>query len=213
MSSTANITSSILPKSEQFELDSKRDPKEIDLQVISDSVSDDLVEVALDDVYKGLTVLGQKVISKLEEILGDKLPEGGIAALNPEEQTPEATSQRIVDGVTALLPVFEAQNPDLEGEELLNEFMSTIRGGIEQGYAEAMDILDSIGALQFDSVTSGIEKTMELVEEKLQAFESNYRENVLGQEKKEETPENSTSKPTNSGGENKPRVDSVELAA
>lgn len=202
-STTANITPSQSHKSEKFEL-SKKDPKEIDLKVINDSVSNDLVEVALDDVYKSLTVLGQKVISKLEEILGDKLPEGGIAALKPEDHTPEATAQRIVDGVTGLLPAFQAQNPDLEGEELLDQFMSTIRGGIQQGYGEAMEILGSIGALEFDSVSSGIEKTMKIVEEKLVAFETDYREKFLRKPTSDEqaAPGNTTAQtsPTSSPG-------------
>jgi hypothetical protein len=151
-----------------------------DATIIKDLAQNDKVDVAINDVYKSLTVLGQEVVSKLEEILGDKLPEGGIAGLDPAEHTAEKTASRIADGSTALFAVYAKQNPNMEGEELLDSFMETIRGGISEGHQEAMSILEGIGALEFDSVGAGIEETMKLVEEKLVAFETNYRKNVLG---------------------------------
>lgn len=134
----------------------------------------DKVNVGMGEVYKSLTVLADKIIGKLDELLAEELPEG-IRSLRPEDHTAEATSQRIVDGVTALMPIFARQNPGLEGEELISEFMTTIRGGISQGYNEAAAILGDLGAFEIDGVQSGIEETMSLVEEKLLAFETEYR--------------------------------------
>lgn len=140
-----------------------------DKEAVNDSVS-----VGMKEVYKSLTVLADKVLAKLEEILKKDLPDG-IASLKPEEHTPEATSQRIVDGTTALLAVYAKQHPELQGEELISSFMETIRGGIKTGYEDAMGILGSIGALDIGGVQAGIEETMKLVEEKLLAFEDQWR--------------------------------------
>ncbi len=136
--------------------------------------STDRVEVGMDAIYKSLTVLADKVIAKLNELLKDKLPDG-IASLKPEDHTSEATAARIADGSTALMAIYAKQHPELEGEELISSFMETIRGGIKQGYDEASSILGDIGAFNFDGVKSAIEKTMSLVEEKLIAFETEWR--------------------------------------
>jgi len=138
------------------------------------SSGSDVVNVSLKDLYKSLTVLAQTVLEKLQEVLGDQLPDG-IASLKPEEHTPDKTAQNIVDGATAFFGVFAKQNSNLKGEDLLNAFMKTIRGGIETGYGQADQILGDIGAYDIDGVKSGIDETKKLVEEKLKAFEDNYR--------------------------------------
>ena len=136
--------------------------------------SDDAVDVSVNGLYKSLTTLADEVLAKLEEILGDKLP-NGIHGLKPEDHTAEKTAQRIVDGSTALLGVFAKQHPELEGSELITEFMKTIRGGIDQGYSEADAILGDIGAYDISGVKDGIDQTKKLVEQGLIAFEENYR--------------------------------------
>ncbi len=136
--------------------------------------ADDRSTVDLSAVYKSLTVLGQEVVKKLNDLLKNEVP-GGIESLKPENHTAEKTAQRIVDGVTGLLAVFQKQNSNLEGEALLEKFMSTIRGGIQQGYNQASKTLGDIGAFQFAGVEDGIKETMKLVDQKLQAFEDNYR--------------------------------------
>jgi len=138
----------------------------------------DRVNVGMKEVYKSLTVLGNEIVDKLDGLLKNSLPEGGIRALKPENHTPEATASRIADGVLALFPVYQKQNPNLKGEELISSFMSTIRGGVKQGYDDAAGILDGLGAFQFNGVKEGISKTMELVEEKLTAFENTFRESL-----------------------------------
>lgn len=141
----------------------------------SGSSSGDAASVELNGVYKSLTVLADEIVSTLDELLAEELPDG-IRSLRAEDYTPEKTAERIVDGVTGLLGVYAQQNPDLEGEELISSFMDEVRSGVEQGYAQAASILGDLGAFSFEGVESGIEQTMKLVEEKLVAFETNYRE-------------------------------------
>ena len=138
---------------------------------------DDKVNVHFDDLFKGLSITARKILDKLNEILKADLPEG-IQSLKPENHTPEKTADRIVAGATGLFGIFERQNPNLEGEELLTQFMDTIRSGIDKGYEEAFNILEGLGAFEFDGVKAGVEETKVLIEEKLQAFENQKREEL-----------------------------------
>ncbi len=157
----------------------KNSSKNIDLVIVQNirNENSDKVSLSFDELYKGLSLTGRNIIDKLNELLKEKLP-AGIQSLNPEDVTPEATANRIVKGSTAFFEVFAKQNPNLSGEELLNKFMSTIRGGIKSGYEDAASTLEGLGAFEFDGVKEGIEETMRLVEEKLNAFESSKREEL-----------------------------------
>jgi len=143
----------------------------------SNSNGSDQVNVGIDDLSKALSVKADKIISKLNELLKDKLPDG-IQSLKPEDTTPEATSDRIVQGATAFFDLFAKQNPDLSGEDLLKKFMDTIRSGIQSGYDDATKTLQDLGAFDFDGVKAGIEKTKDLIEKKLQAFETQKRKDL-----------------------------------
>lgn len=151
--------------------------------------SGDMLNIDMSGVYKGLTVLADEVIKKLNEVLKNDLP-NGIASLKPEDHTPDKTADRIVSGVLSLMSAYSKQNADLKGEELLDGFMKTIRKGIKSGYDDAMGILGNIGALEFDEVGNGIAKTMSLVDEKLAAFESDYRKNLKAEESSSTAKEN-----------------------
>ena len=129
---------------------------------------------AIKSQSESLSILANKVIDKLDEMLREELPEG-IRSLDPEEYTPEKTASRIVDTVTALMPIYERQNPGKEGEELLTSFVDTIKSGITQGFEEAKEILQALGAFEIEGVESGIEETRSLINDKLLDFETNYR--------------------------------------
>jgi hypothetical protein len=130
-----------------------------------------------DQILRALSVTAREVVEKLNELLADKLPEG-LKGLKQEDTTPEATAERIVSGATSYFEVFKRQNPNLSEEELLNRFLSTIRGGIDRGYSEAVEILEGLGAFEFEGVKNGVEKTRQLVDEKLAAFEAFKREEL-----------------------------------
>jgi hypothetical protein len=137
----------------------------------------DTVSVSFDDLYKSLSLTARKVIDQLNQLLQPTLP-GGIQSLKPEDTTSEATADRIVTQVTALFSSYAKRHPELEGEELLNGFMTTIRSGVNQGYDEAFEILDGLGAFGFDGVQSGVEKTKELIDQKLAAYEAEMRKQL-----------------------------------
>ena len=161
-----------------YEADSiKYNKDSLVIQHMQVSYQTDSVEIGFGDLYKGLTISAQQIVDKLNEMLKAELP-NGLQSLKPEDVTPEATASRIVSGTTAMFDAFAKKHPELEGEELLTGFMDTIRGGIQQGYDDAYGILKGLGAFEFEGVEDGIKKTMQLVEEKLKAFEEMKRKEL-----------------------------------
>lgn len=149
----------------------------IQASLSSASAASDQGGVGLRDLYKSLSVTAQEVVDKINTALKSSLP-NGVQSLKPEEVTPEATADKIVQGATSFFDIFAKQNPDLQGEDLINKFMETIKGGIQTGYDQASQILDDAGAFQFDGVKGGIEKTKGLIEEKLKAWEAHKRKEL-----------------------------------
>jgi hypothetical protein len=84
------------------------------------------------------------------------------AAIN-QDNSPEATADRIVQLSTSWLQGYMAQNPNGDQDAVVKNFVDTIRGGFEKGYNDAKNILE--GLKVFDgSVKSGVEKTFDLVQ-------------------------------------------------
>lgn len=129
-------------------------------------------------VFESLSLTAQKVLEKLDVYLAEYVP-GGVSSLKPENHTAEKTAERIVNQITGLYGAYAKQNPDKSAEELVSGFMSLARKGVEQGYGEAYEILENIGAFEVDGVQSGVEETKKLIEEKLTTFE-NYLRKELG---------------------------------
>jgi hypothetical protein len=125
----------------------------------------------------------QDILKKINDRLKQALP-NGVESLKQEDTTSEATSDRIVKGITALYDAYRKSNPELDDEEALTRFMKAARSGVDQGYGEAADFLEGAGAFQVDGVKDGIEKTKSLIEEKLKAFEtkklSDFQSNHVG---------------------------------
>lgn len=131
-------------------------------------------DLGVNSLSKSLTLSAKEIVSKLNELLKEKFPEG-IESLKPEDVTPEKTSDNIVSGITAMFSAYAKSNEDLEPEELISRFMAAARKGVDQGYGEASNILEGLGAFEFEGVKDGIEKTKSLIEEKLKAFETSLR--------------------------------------
>lgn len=122
-----------------------------------------------------LRILFQETIEKLNEVLAPDLGPDAISAEKLAEQggmeywSPENTAGRIVQGTTGFFESYKAANPDLEGEALLDKFLSVIGGGIESGFKDATNILEGFGVYK-DSIKDNAEKTHDLVKQGLAAF-------------------------------------------
>jgi len=89
------------------------------------------------------------------------------------DYSPEATAERIVAFSTQFFAAYQEQNPNMDEEESLASFVEIIRGGIEQGFGEAKDILGSLKVLDGD-IADNVDKTYELVQEGLQSFVDSF---------------------------------------
>lgn len=92
---------------------------------------------------------------------------------NQVDVSPEATATRIVSLATGFFHAFQQQNTDLAPEESLDKFMSIISGGIENGFKDARDILDSLSVLD-GKIATDIDSTYDLVQEGLKHFVDNF---------------------------------------
>jgi len=84
------------------------------------------------------------------------------AAAN-QDNSPEATADRIVQLSTGFLQSYLTQHPNEDPEVAVRKFVDTIRSGFEKGYNEAKGILEGLGVFGGD-VKGGVEKTFELVQ-------------------------------------------------
>lgn len=160
---------------------------DINLLVIQESLGQqetDSQQVAISDLSKSLNIKAQKIVEKLNELLKAKLP-NGLQELKPEEITPEATADRIVSQVTSLFDAYAKQNPNQNKEELLTNFLTAAKKGVQQGYDDAFEILKGLGAFDFEGVQAGVEQTKILIEQKLAAFED-FKRQELGLVKRED---------------------------
>jgi len=134
----------------------------------------------LRNLYGSLSLTGKEIVDKIIEQLRIELPEG-VQSLKPEDVTPEATASRIVTGVTAFFDQYAKQNKGLEGDALVESFLTQVQTGVDRGYGEAVKILEAIGAFEVDGVKSGIESTRFLIDEKLSAFATTKKQELSGE--------------------------------
>ena len=89
------------------------------------------------------------------------------------DYSPEATAERIVSYSTQMFGSYKEQHPEMAEEEALTSFVEIIRGGIDQGFGEAKDILESLKVLEGD-IESNIDKTYDFVQEGLKSFVDSF---------------------------------------
>jgi len=134
-----------------------------------------------------LKITYQEAIDKINDVLtaelGEQVDPNSFLPISEEALeaqggmeywTPENTAQRIVDGSTAFLAGFQAANPDLEGEALMDRFMDVIGGGISQGFDQAKGILGDLKVLKEGDIESNVDLTYKLVQAGLENFKNQY---------------------------------------
>lgn len=121
-----------------------------------------------------LTLLYRSAIDHLNEVLQADLGENAIQNAMGQDNSPEATAERIVSMSTGFYEAFSARYPNEDPGVVLEKFMDTIRSGFEQGFSEASDILSGLGVLEGD-IETGINKTYELVMQGYADFAAAHR--------------------------------------
>lgn len=132
-------------------------------------------------IEDSLKMTYQAAIGKLNEILAPELGENTISEEALQKQggmeywNPENTADRILKGATGFLAGFQSAHPELEGEALMEQFMSVVGGGLQKGFDEAQGILGDLKV--FDGkVKDNFVGTTDLVNKGME----NFRREFLG---------------------------------
>jgi hypothetical protein len=174
-----NLTSAAPLTPQYSAIQSRYNSDALVLESILPNTSDnsDASVVEIDRVSQTLSLSSDQILAKLNALLKDKLP-AGIESLNVDDYTPEKTADSIVGSITALFANFQSSNPELSPEQQLSHFMAAARSGVDEGYSDAYETLDGLGAFSFDGVKSGIEQTKILITQKLTAFEAAQKKSL-----------------------------------
>jgi len=133
------------------------------------------MEVSLKMGNEPMALLYKTALSAINEALDPTKETKPIQTAydNQIDVSPEATATRIVSLATGFFNAFQQQNPDMVPEDSLDKFMSVIRGGIDKGFQDAREILESLSVLD-GKIATDIDSTYDLVQEGLEHFVDNF---------------------------------------
>lgn len=121
------------------------------------------LNVSIGSENEPLALLYKTAITNINEALKGQYGEDAIQNAASQDNSAEATANRIVSLSTGFFDAFKKQNPGLDDDTALTKFMDTISGGMEKGFKEARDILGGLKVLNGD-IAGNIDKTYELVQ-------------------------------------------------
>ncbi|MBA5605270.1 DUF5610 domain-containing protein [Duganella sp. FT3S] len=121
-----------------------------------------------------LALLLKSALTGINEALRGQFGDNAIQNAMAQDNTPEGTAGRIVSLSTAFYGAYQKQHAGEDPQQMLSNFMATIKGGMEQGFKEARDILTGLNVLNGD-IASNVDKTYELVQKGYADFEAAQR--------------------------------------
>lgn len=138
------------------------------------AASVDSVEIGLSanmTIEDANKILGDRLADRINEAFKQAGVEVDIREVEKQnlDTSPEATAKRIVDFATGFLGVYAENHADQDEGGRLEGFMSLIRDAIDQGFADARDILKGIADIS-GPISDAIDKTYELTQKGLDDF-------------------------------------------
>ncbi|HEY0063285.1 MAG TPA: DUF5610 domain-containing protein [Telluria sp.] len=128
------------------------------------------ISVSLSSGNEPLALLLKSAINGINEALQPTLGKDAIQnAAATQDNSAEATAQRIVSLSTAFYAAYREQKGLEDNEASRKEFIGVIQGGFEKGFKEAQDVLEGFKVLGGD-IAAGINKTRDLVLKGYQDF-------------------------------------------
>ncbi|WP_254926760.1 DUF5610 domain-containing protein [Janthinobacterium sp. PC23-8] len=121
------------------------------------------MNVSISSQNDPLALVYKSAITSINEALKADFGDDAVQNAAAQDNSAEATAQRIVSLSTGFFDAFKKQNPGMDNDAALEKFMGTITGGMEKGFSEARDILKGLNVLQGD-IAGNIDKTHELVQ-------------------------------------------------
>lgn len=141
------------------------------------------MEVSIGAGDKSLELVYRSAIDKINEILEPEFGPDALQSAASQDNSPEATAQRILSISTGFYEAYAAQRPGEDSDKVATDFINTIRGGFEKGFKEAADILEGLSVLNGE-IAVGIQKTYELVQKGYDDFLASKltpKENAVGE--------------------------------
>lgn len=121
------------------------------------------MNVSISSQNDPLALVYKSAITSINEALQADFGVNAVQNAASQDNSAEATANRIVSLSTGFFEAFKQQNPGMDNDAALEKFMGTITGGMEKGFSEARDILKGLNVLQGD-IAGNIDKTYELVQ-------------------------------------------------
>lgn len=121
------------------------------------------MNVSISSQNDPLALVYKSAITSINEALQADFGDSAVQNAASQDNSAEATANRIVSLSTGFFEAFKKQNPGMDNDAALEKFMGTISGGMEKGFSEARDILKGLNVLQGD-IAGNIDKTYELVQ-------------------------------------------------
>ncbi|HEY5801271.1 MAG TPA: DUF5610 domain-containing protein [Burkholderiaceae bacterium] len=116
-------------------------------------------------------LLLKSAINGINDLLAPELGKDALQSVMGQDNSPAGTSGRIVSISTGFFELYKKQHPGEDEEQVLKQFMQTIRGGNDRGFSEARNILQGMKVLGGD-IAGNIDKTYALVQQGYADFES-----------------------------------------
>ena len=138
-------------------------------KIISQQTSTFEVNISVDQAP--LELAYQAARNRINDAVAPYLGDDAIASGHEAgvDVTPEATAGRILNFATGLFGLFQRQHNEEELEQVVNQFLDVIKSGVEQGFAEAKEILSGLSVLEGE-IETNIDLTFDLVIEGLDSF-------------------------------------------
>ncbi|ANG62375.1 hypothetical protein A8C75_07650 [Marinobacterium aestuarii] len=140
-------------------------------QARNEAILEASLKVSITVGSQPMEALYRSVIGALNEALQTDLGDSAIQTAYAAELdvSPEATAARILSRSTAFFASYQSQHPELNAGDARLSFADLIQGGIDQGFAQARDILKGQAVLE-GNIASAIDATYSLVVQGLEAF-------------------------------------------
>jgi len=128
------------------------------------------LEISIKAGDESTTLLFRAAIDKINALLEPEFgPDALQGAASTVDASPEATAERILSMSTAFFGAYAQGHAGEPADEVAKNFVELIRGGFEQGFQEAKEILEGLGVFSGE-VETGVMKTYELVQKGLDDF-------------------------------------------
>jgi hypothetical protein len=118
---------------------------------------------------RSMQIILDRAMEKLRAVVDEARTALGIPEDAQMDTSPDATAGRIADFALGAFPHWLKQHPNLSDEDARKQFAAFIGGAIDQGIAEARDILRGLNALLPD-VDKDITATRDIIQNRLNNF-------------------------------------------